>query len=231
MPDINADFCTGGFLWLRDVVSCGGALHFLCSDGWHGVCTRDDRAGPHGFVCREHFHKRRFAVPLEFHGPALATFWSSAAPGPVASGQLREYCAAALRTYPVHKVLAHAQRHARLRPFVHDALASLAPGDRALLRLRASDVLSAAETGVVPRSLMPRGCSDIADHAELSGDVLRACAYVEWMRNGTPVHRDDFPALGAAVSAALAPLPAEIAVLIAARVFLPGTAQSPGAGI
>ena len=75
---------------------------------------------------------------------------------------------------------------------------------------------------------MPTECSGIADHAELSGDVVRACAYVEWLRVGAPLRLGDFPALGAAVAAVLAALPAEVAALVVSHVFLGGPAQPPG---
>jgi len=217
MPSARGNFCNEGFEWVANVIREGGALHYLCSEQWHGTCTH--RAKNHTFYCERHFNNKHFTIPLAHHAEALAVFTSQTERTDV-KGQYETYARRIREVYATGDVLAFAAAGAP--PQLRTALASLyqqsAPPDNHALTSK--HVILSTCTDVLPRSWLPHAPHGLRDHAEATPAVLVASSYLEWLRSGSRVHPADLPGLARAISQALAPLPPELRVLVTSHLFL-----------
>jgi len=227
MPEVSGNFCRDGYGWVAGAVRDGAALHFLCSECWHGTC--DSTMPCHTFFCARFFHLRKFKIPAAFHSPALAAFFGHATVPSDADEQVCEYCRCLLRSYAMHEVLELARRHPRLRRPLALAVSEAAAAGRwrveggAPLQLRARCVLNVAETCVLPRELLPSSMSGVFDHAEPLPTTLLAACYLDWLHRAGRVHPADFPALRRVIDAVLCRLPAELGALVTRHLYHPAS--------
>ena len=211
MPAVEADFCNDGYAWVADVVADGAALHHLCNQRWHGRCTN---AHDHTFYCARHFHNKHFAIPLHHHAGALRVFFEqSDRTSP--RDQLDEYAARVVAVYPPLSIATLAHHEPRIRRSLRAACRALPAKPTAPLTARA--VLCCAETDVFPRTWLPKQPELMHDHAETTGNVLLASAYLHWLTARGGFHPRDFPALARAVDAVLQRLPPELRTLVTAH--------------
>lgn len=210
MPEIEGNFCASAYAWMPDIVRNGAALHFLCSDKWHGTCTKEQ----HTLACTTFFHLKRFSAPIECHPAALAVFFKERTTRTDADEQLAEYARRIFVCYTTADIMWLGKTSPRLREPLRRAYAVHTATRTSNLEFTPQSLLDAAEAGVVPRRLLPKKLTDVLGHADPVPTTLAAARYVNWINHKDILHQGDVPALDAAVHAALAQLPPELSELV-----------------